>query len=92
MTPEEFAFAAYVRTALSGNPEWAGTCATAMQAGIVDALDQSRHDKTEWEAIAVNAMHGRLFNSNKKWLADKIEALSPRAALRWDSVLERLRK
>jgi len=94
MTPpaDEFEFARYVRGVMSMHPEWSGTCASAMQAGISDALSQSHHDKTEWEAIAVNAMHGRIFNSNKKWLADKIEAISSRGALRWDAVLERLRE
>jgi hypothetical protein len=55
-------------------------------------LRQERHEKSEWEVIAFNAMEARIFKSNKMWLSQKIDRLHKSALLKWDHIIERLQK
>lgn len=92
MDREQYEFANFVRACVFKNPEWLRTAIDAACAGSYAAQEQALQDRAEWETIAINAMEARLFARNKGWLADMIEKHAGRTSMRWDRVLERLRK
>ena len=92
MDPKALQFCIYVREQLKANPEWQGMVISAAVSGVADAMQVLRSDRNEWEGIAMNAVEARLFTRNKPSIADRIEALEPRACFRWAHVIEAMRK
>lgn len=92
ISEEEGAFYRTIRKSIEEHPEWTGTAMEAIQNGVSDRLYRERHQRIEWETIAMNAMETRLFKDNKGWLASKIEALKDTASFRWDHIIERMKK
>ena len=92
MSEEESVFYGNLREAIRQHPEWLVTAMQAINAGMEHRLRQERHEKSEWETIAFNAMEARIFKSNKMWLSQKIDRLRNNAAFKWDSIIERLQK
>lgn len=92
MTPEEIQFGLTLRETMEGHPEWLDTAMRAIHGGIQKSFQQAVADKIEWETVAINTAEARLFKGNKSWLAGKIERLAPRASMRWDHIIEALRK
>lgn len=91
MTQAEIEFYNAVRAVIQREPELHRVAMAALTDGMLHAIHEARHDRSEWEAVAMNAMHTRLFKNNRGWLADKIAALNGRASMRWDSTIEKLR-
>lgn len=91
MTKEELEFYNIVRLSVQRNQSLYRVAMAALADGVNVAIDAAQYDRAAWETVAMNAMHTRLFKSNKGWLADKIEALNDRASMRWDSIIEKLR-
>lgn len=92
ISEEESKFYAILRDAIRQHPEWLMSAMQAINAGMEQRLRQERHEKSEWETIAFNAMEARIFKSNKMWLSQKIDRLRNNAAFKWDSIIERLQK
>ena len=91
MTQEELEFYNIVRLSIQRNPEMHRVAMAALTDGMVHAIHEARRDRSEWETVAMNAMHARLFKHNRGWLADKIAGLNGRASMRWDGIIERMR-
>lgn len=92
ISEEESRFYGNLRETIKQNPEWLMSAMQAINAGMEHRLRQERHEKSEWETIALNAMEARIFKSNKMWLSQKIDRLRNNAAFKWDSIIERLQK
>jgi hypothetical protein len=92
ISDEEIQFYKNLRKDIAQNPEWMASALQAIHQGVEDRLKQEVHMRVEWETVALNAMETRLFNTNKGWLSNKIEALKDKASFRWDHIIERLRK
>jgi len=92
ISEEESVFYSTLREAIKENPQWLMTAMQAINSGMEQRLRQEKHEKTEWEVIAFNAMETRIFKSNKMWLSQKIDRLHKSALLKWDSIIERLQK
>lgn len=89
---EESIFYNTLREAIKQNPEWLMTAMQAINIGMEQRLRQERHEKSEWETIAFNAMESRIFKGNRMWLSQKIDRLHKSALFKWDSIIERLQK
>lgn len=89
---KESEFYRALRRDIQENPDWLLSAMQAIQLGMRDRLAQERHEKVEWETIALMSMEVRLFKSSKGWLAQKLEALKDTASCRWDHFIEELRK
>lgn len=89
---DESRFHNTLRETIKENPDWLMTAMQAINSGMVQRLKQERHEKTEWEVIAFNAMEARIFKSNKMWLSQKIDRLRDKALFNWDKMIERLQK
>ena len=81
----------YVCGALEKNPELLGWVIKGLTDGMALSVEQARRDQVDWEVVASVAMNERLTNSKQLFLADKIEALNPRASLKWDWCVDKLR-
>lgn len=83
---------AEVKAAVERQPSLATAILQGVSAGLEQIAEQANKDRQEWETIALVSLEGRLFaGSNKGLLADRIEALNPRAAFKWDRLIDRLR-
>jgi hypothetical protein len=91
MTKVEIEFYNAVRAVIQREPQMHRVAMAALTDGMLHVVDQARHDSSEWETVAMNAMHTRLFKNNRGWLADKIAGLNGRASMRWDDIIERLK-
>ena len=92
ISEEESKFYSALREAIRENPNWLMTAMQAITSGMDQRLRQERHEKSEWETIAFNAMEARIFKGNKMWLSQKIDRLHKSALFKWDSMIERLQK
>lgn len=90
ISQEEGEFYIKLRDDISRHPDWLLSAMQAIQSGMSQRLAEEQHKKAEWEAIAFNAMEGRIFKSNKKWLAQKIDRLRASAFFKWDKMIEKL--
>lgn len=92
ISEEEGRFYQAVKNSIKEHPEWIMSAMQAIQSGMEQRLKEERHQKAEWETVAMSAMDARLFGKNKNWLAQKIDRLRDGAAFKWDFVIERLQK
>lgn len=92
ISQEEGEFYSALKQAISKHPDWLLSAMQAIQSGMEQRLREEQHQRTEWETIAFNAMEARIFKSNKRWLAQKIDRLHASAFFKWDSIIERLQK
>jgi hypothetical protein len=92
ISQEESVFYAALREDIKQHPEWLMSAMQAINSGMEQRLRQERHEKSEWETIAFNAMEARIFKGNKMWLSQKIDRLHKSALFKWDSIIERLQK
>ena len=92
ISEEESVFYNTLREAIKQHPEWLMSAMQAINSGMEQRLRQERHEKSEWETIAFNAMEARIFKGNKMWLSQKIDRLHKSALFKWDSIIERLQK
>jgi hypothetical protein len=92
ISEEESKFYSALREDIRQHPEWLMSAVQAIHAGMEHRLRQERHEKSEWETIAFNAMEARIFKNNKMWLSQKIDRLNKSALFKWDYIIERLRK
>lgn len=92
MNQEEAEFYSNLREAIRLNPQWMLSAMQAIHAGMEQRLRQERHEKSEWETIAFNAMEARIFKGNKMWLSQKIDRLRDNSLFDWDKMIERLQK
>ena len=88
---ENFRVYKYVCDALTKNPELLGWVIKGITDGMALSVEQARRDQVDWEVIANMAMNKRLMDGKELFLADKIEALSPRSSLKWDWCVDKLR-
>lgn len=91
-TKEEMEFLDNLRQTMKEHPDWLGSAMNAIQSGIKGRINQEVDNAKEWETVAINAIEGRLFNSNKNWIRQKIEAMETRAFFRWSHIIERMKK
>lgn len=77
--------------AIEKDPESLEWAIKGITDGLRIAVKQAREDQCEWEIIANMAMNKRLLDGNELFIADKIDDLKPRACLRWDWYVEKLR-
>jgi hypothetical protein len=91
MTREEMELYATIRAKIEASPRMLEIAIRALTDGIESDRRKAREDQCEWEVVALTAMHTRLFKGQELSLADRIEKLVPRAAMRWDNVLNKLR-
>jgi hypothetical protein len=92
MESEEHRVYAYVCNTLKNNPHLLMWVLKGATDGVVIAVDQARLDQADWEVIASMAMNKRLMDGNELFLADKIDALKPRASLNWGWYVNKLRE
>jgi len=92
ISQEESVFYNTLREAIKQNPEWLMSAMMAINSGMEQRLKQERHEKSEWETVAFNAMETRIYTSNKMWLSQKIDRLHKSALFKWDHIIERLQK
>lgn len=92
ISEEESRFYGNLRETIKQNPEWLMSAMQAINAGMEQRLRQERHEKSEWETIAFNAMEARIFKGNKMWLSHKIDRLRDNSLFDWDKMIERLQK
>lgn len=89
---KESEFYSNLRRDIQQNPEWLMSAMQAIHLGMRDRLAKERHEKAEWETVALMSMEVRLFKNNKGWLAQKLDVLKDTAMFRWDHIIEGLRK
>lgn len=92
ISEEESRFYGNLREVIRQHPEWLMSAMQAINAGVEQRLRQERHEKSEWETIAFNAMEARIFKGNKMWLSQKIDRLRDNSLFDWDKMIERLQK
>jgi hypothetical protein len=92
ISEEESKFHNDLREAIKQHPEWLMSAMMAINNGMDQRLRQERHEKSEWEVVAFNAMEARIFKSNKMWLSQKIDRLHKSAMFKWDHIIERLQR
>jgi hypothetical protein len=92
MTKDEVEIYNQIRKWVIENPSSIGIVTLAITTGLRDYANEARKERSDWEIIACMAMDRRLFNSNEKFLADKIEAMKSTNTIRWDHTVELLRK
>lgn len=81
-----------VKKAVEAHPSLGIHILQGVTDGLQAAAEKAHNDRIEWETVALVALEGRLFaGSNKGMLADRIESLNPRAAFKWDRLIDRLR-
>ena len=88
---EEHRIYMYVCDALKNNPHLLMWVLKGATDGMHSAVDQAKRDQVDWEVIASMAMNKRLMDGNELFLADKIDALKPRAAMNWGWYVDKLR-
>jgi hypothetical protein len=91
MTREEVEFYVSIREVIDKKPEMLGIAIQALTDGLQQGAVKARKDQADWEAVAFHAMHSCLFGDWQSALAQRIEGLAPRAAFRWDDIIEKLK-
>lgn len=92
MSDEHLKFYNLVKQTVAADPDMAEYAITGLVDGLRRAAAQARKDQCDWEAVAMTALHGRMYNSGKGDLADRIERLAPRAAFDWSEVVSKMKK
>jgi hypothetical protein len=91
MDNKEHSVYAYVRDTLKQDPNLLKLVVKGISDGMALTVNQARQDQADWEMIASMAMNKRLMDGNELFLADKIDALKPRACLNWGWYVDKLR-
>lgn len=68
-------FEALVTDTIKKKPQWMAPTIIAMQRGIAEALSEAKRQRSDLETIAFMALHDKLFDDNKKYIASLMKNL-----------------
>jgi len=74
------------------NPRFATELLEIVFSRLARKVVQEREQRCEWETIAITALDWRLFKSNKKSIAQRIQALQKTNCLNWTTFLKKMQK